>query len=397
MTFAGFKLRAAALLSPLLFITACTTQNALNDGMSVQPQASFAATAPSVETVETEQETSELVAAAPAEQPANGSSAATSQLAAMSQPADTSAQALPDAGDIPVPAYAKTGVPKGQSAEKLVQVASLYPPAPKIVARGQVMSSDAYDDPIAGSRRVSAVRASSRDHECLARAMYFESNRSSREGMIAVGSVVMNRLNSGRWGDTVCNVVGANRQFAPGVMTRSMDARGSDLALESAAAVLKGERHPKIYPEVMFFHTAGYRFGYNNMHYVAVAGGNSFYEKRRRMRGMNNTPQHVIMAQSSSRVQRLAEPVKTAFAAPVRAARSLFGSDQEPTRTQQVKRRKPVETVETPVPVSKPTPAPVVQANSGYLKAPSTDMVTVAGSKGGRVLRSPAAAGAPRN
>lgn len=96
---------------------------------------------------------------------------------------------------------------------------------------------------------------------------------------------------------------------------------------------------------------------------------------------MNNTPQHVIMAQSSSRVQRLAEPVKTAFAAPVRAARSPFGSDEEPTRTQQVKRRKPVETVETPAPVSKPTPAPVVQANSGYLKAPSTGMVTVAGSR----------------
>jgi len=29
----------------------------------------------------------------------------------------------------------------------------------------------------------------------------------------------------------------------------------------------------------MFFHTAGYHFPYKNMHYVAAAGGNVFYEK----------------------------------------------------------------------------------------------------------------------
>ncbi|MDD9332228.1 MAG: cell wall hydrolase, partial [Bartonella sp.] len=33
------------------------------------------------------------------------------------------------------------------------------------------------------------------ERQCLMRAMYFESNRSSREGMIAVGTVVMNRVN----------------------------------------------------------------------------------------------------------------------------------------------------------------------------------------------------------
>ena len=62
--------------------------------------------------------------------------------------------------------------------------------------------------------------------ECMERAMYFESNRSSRDGMIAVGSVVMNQ----------------NAQF---------------------------------------FHAASYRASYNNMHYVVTAGGNAFYERRR--------------------------------------------------------------------------------------------------------------------
>ena len=49
--------------------------------------------------------------------------------------------------------------------------------------------------------------------------MYFESNRSSREGMIAVGSLVMNRVHSEKFPNSVCAVVGQKNQFAPGVMT----------------------------------------------------------------------------------------------------------------------------------------------------------------------------------
>ncbi len=55
--------------------------------------------------------------------------------------------------------------------------------------------------------------------ECLTRVMYFESNRSSEDGMLAVGTVVMNRLAAGKYGKSVCAVVGAPRQFAPGVLS----------------------------------------------------------------------------------------------------------------------------------------------------------------------------------
>ncbi|MDN5568538.1 MAG: cell wall hydrolase, partial [Paracoccus sp. (in: a-proteobacteria)] len=50
--------------------------------------------------------------------------------------------------------------------------------------------------------------------ECMERAMYFESNRSSRDGMIAVGTVVMNRVASGEYPGSVCGVVGQKGQFA---------------------------------------------------------------------------------------------------------------------------------------------------------------------------------------
>src|SRR3954471_12931809 len=54
------------------------------------------------------------------------------------------------------------------------------------------------------------------DRQCLARGMYVESVRSSDDGMLAVGTVVMNRLQSGRYPRTVCGVVGQPNQFAPG-------------------------------------------------------------------------------------------------------------------------------------------------------------------------------------
>ncbi len=198
------------------------------------------------------------------------------------------------------------------------------------------------------AQRARAIAFSSRDHECLARAMYFESNRSSREGMVAVGSVVMNRLKDGRWGSTVCQVVGAPKQFAPGVLTRSMDSDGAPLAMEASRSVLKGERHPRIYDDVMFFHTAGYKFSYDNMHYVAVAGGNSFYEKRRRMRGRPNTSQSAIMAMTQTPLQAAkaaANPIKKALKRPVRAVQKVLPLSKE-------------EEGAAPIPASAPTQRP---------------------------------------
>ena len=95
--------------------------------------------------------------------------------------------------------------------------------------------------------------------ECLMRAMYFESNRSSADGMLAVGTVVMN-------------------QFAQGVLTRKMTDSGAVLASQMADQVMSGARHPGV-QNAQHFHTAGLRFPYNNMHYVLEAGGNEFYEK----------------------------------------------------------------------------------------------------------------------
>lgn len=120
----------------------------------------------------------------------------------------------------------------------------------------------------------------SSDRECLARAMYFESIRSSEDGMLAVGTVVMNRLESGKYGRSVCAVVGAPNQFAPGALSKPMTDKKSRARAEKVAGqVLGGRRHRGV-GKAMFFHTAGRTYRFENMHYVLVEGGNAFYERK---------------------------------------------------------------------------------------------------------------------
>lgn len=126
--------------------------------------------------------------------------------------------------------------------------------------------------------KVRTLRHSTLD--CMERAMYFESIRSSRDGLVAVGSVVMNRVASNDYPNSVCGVVAQRGQFAPGIMSSRMDFGSAPLVAEAARAVLRGERHPFI-ANAQFFHAASYHADYNNIHYVLVTGGNAFYERRR--------------------------------------------------------------------------------------------------------------------
>lgn len=159
-------------------------------------------------------------------------------------------------------------------------------PEQPVIDPGRTLLSDALTEipstiaPMAYA--ASVTRTSSRDKQCLMRAMYFESNRSSEAGMFAVGTVVMNRVNSHKFDNSICSVVGARNQFAPGVLSRAMtEQRPVVLASVVADRILRGERHAGV-QSAKFFHTQGLSFPYNNMHYVLNAGGNSFYIKRSR-------------------------------------------------------------------------------------------------------------------
>ena len=124
------------------------------------------------------------------------------------------------------------------------------------------------------------ISTASNERQCMARAMYFESVRSSDDGMLAVGTVVMNRVKSGKYPKSVCGVVGQRNQFAPGVLSKPMsEGKSRQRAERVAGQVLSGKRHRGV-GNAMFFHTAGRTYRFENMHYVAIEGGNAFYERR---------------------------------------------------------------------------------------------------------------------
>ncbi|TCR62077.1 cell wall hydrolase [Bosea sp. BK604] len=133
----------------------------------------------------------------------------------------------------------------------------------------------------ARKRAIALAKADPREKECLIRAMYFESNRSSEAGLLGVGTVVLNRVESPRYPETICGVVGAPRQFASGVLTRPMAARDLPKVEAAAEDILNGKRNEAV-GAAKHFHMAGMRFSYTNMHYMTVAGGNAFYVKGER-------------------------------------------------------------------------------------------------------------------
>lgn len=142
------------------------------------------------------------------------------------------------------------------------------------------------------------------DKECLARAMYFESNRSDEDGLLAVGTVVMNRLDAPAYPGRICDVVGQKRQFANGVLTKPVREQDRPRLEKVADALLSGQRHPEV-GAALHFHTAGYKFPYDNMHYVAAAGGNVFYEKSDREGYLPAIQPHAVVQTASGRLMPL--------------------------------------------------------------------------------------------
>jgi spore germination cell wall hydrolase CwlJ-like protein len=81
---------------------------------------------------------------------------------------------------------------------------------------------------------------------------------------------------------------------------------GSRIIEQIADAILAGKRHPGI-GAAMHFHLAGLRFPYTNMHYVLVAGGNAFYEKR-----SSGQASALAAIQRASKEANLQKPVELA-------------------------------------------------------------------------------------
>lgn len=88
------------------------------------------------------------------------------------------------------------------------------------------------------------VKYTKNDVECLTKNIYYEARGEDHRGKIAVGHVTLNRLKTGYWGDTICKVVYAKKQFS-WTLAKKLPRPDSKLWAESeevARKVLAGHR-----------------------------------------------------------------------------------------------------------------------------------------------------------
>ena len=80
------------------------------------------------------------------------------------------------------------------------------------------------------------------DSLCLGTTVYLEARNQSVLGQQAVAEVALRRQDSGLWGDSMCEVVTARKQFAPGIVAPRMrlsNSRAWVHSLKLAASKLK--------------------------------------------------------------------------------------------------------------------------------------------------------------
>ena len=187
----------------------------------------------------------------------------------------------------------------GSSAQPLLPLASATSPsdiAKELLRRSEELTvaseaeplaqQDEIDEPVDPTADlatlVSQLRSSdpgSRQLECLAAGIYFESKSEPLGGQLAVGEVIANRANSGRFADTYCGVLFQRGQFSfvrgkswPRIKKQSRQwktavaiARIVDQDLKDSAA-----------DKALFFHAKRVRPGWR-LKRVASIGNHIFY------------------------------------------------------------------------------------------------------------------------
>lgn len=126
------------------------------------------------------------------------------------------------------------------------------------------------DDDGDAAPQLAAASVDSQSVECMAKVVLHEAANQPREGKIAVAQTLVNRLNAGRFGDTICGVVNQKGQFFRiASFHPRRDTDGWQEAVEIAHEVLAGQADP-VAPGAMFFR-------------ASYAPANAFFRTRQRV------------------------------------------------------------------------------------------------------------------
>jgi spore germination cell wall hydrolase CwlJ-like protein len=180
------------------------------------------------------------------------------------------------------PAVAKTNVPSPllQPGEPLIAapvVAAPESPTPTEVVLPLVDRSDSLADKVADLR---GTDAGSRELECLAAGVYFESKSEPLAGQLAVGQVIANRTRSkGRFPASYCGVLSQRGQFSFVRGGRWPAVNKSGRQWQTAVAIARivdGKLHDDVARSAMFFHAKRVNPGWRTSR-VASIGNHIFY------------------------------------------------------------------------------------------------------------------------
>lgn len=165
--------------------------------------------------------------------------------------------------DVKLPYDFSTPVPAGSAQEALADDAGKAP-------RGKSLAA-----------LVSAHRGNGemdRQLECLATAVYHESKGEPLEGQLAVAQVVMNRVGSDQFADSICGVVYQPKQFS---FIEGRTPRRSASAWDTAVAVARIARDRafrQVAPDALFFHANYAKPSWRTLKQKVVAvGAHIFY------------------------------------------------------------------------------------------------------------------------
>lgn len=95
------------------------------------------------------------------------------------------------------------------------------------------------------------------EQECLAAAVYFEARGEPIEGQLAVAEVVMNRVASKKYPDTICEVVTQHKQFSFIVDGQFPEADRTSKSWKKAVAISNialGDLDAKLSKDVLWYH-----------------------------------------------------------------------------------------------------------------------------------------------
>ena len=123
------------------------------------------------------------------------------------------------------------------------------------------------------------------DSLCLSTTVYLEARDQSVRGQEAVAEVALRRQESGLWGESMCEVVTARKQFAPTIVAPGTRLKNTDAWVEAMNVAFAAERNWSLPPEKRrevvpgashFMAHAIAAPAWRNAHQVATIGDHTF-------------------------------------------------------------------------------------------------------------------------